>query len=87
MNYKLILYLWNAFYPYILFLISYSYSSSGASVCTACPAGSYCVNGAMTSCTAGTYTSSTGASSCVTCPAGSFCVTGASSAPVCSSGS
>ena len=47
-----------------------SYSISGASSCTACSIGSFCVNGVQKSCVAGTYQPLTGQGSCFACTAG-----------------
>ena len=41
--------------------------------CTPCPTGSFCTNGVINSCTAGTYQPNTGQTSCLTCPTGSSC--------------
>ena len=64
-----------------------TFSLAGASTCTACQIGNYCVNGVQTACAAGSYASSTSSSICLACPAGSYCAQGSSTASQCSDGS
>ena len=64
-------------------------SSVGSTVCTTCPAGSYCPAGATvaTTCPAGSYCPTAGLSAATTCPAGTYCpTTGLSAYTTCPAG-
>lgn len=67
-----------------------SYSAQGATVCTVCPAGSYCPGPTRDEeskalCPPGTYSES-GASSCSRCPKGYYCPDAAQPPVACPSG-
>ncbi|KAL0230075.1 hypothetical protein PCE1_003639 [Barthelona sp. PCE] len=66
----------------------YYTSAANQTSCTACEAGSFCVEGSKTDCPAGYYTPVDGRSSCSACPAGKYCMEVGTDTPVaCASGS